>query len=179
MNKYLRYIIQNRMDIVVIIIFVVIFVAIVQVANFIMKNIKSAQGTTSNASSNVAITEQTTLSSAIGDKSENLEAKKNAKDVIVKFIDYCNNHQTEKAYELLTESCKKIVFNNDINLFSQNYYTPRFDSSKNYKIQNMRKQIFALLAATCCLSAQAQEKELPTMGWSSWNTFALNISDSI
>ena len=43
----------------------------------------------------------------------------------------------------------------------------------------MRKQIFALLAATCCLSAQAQEKELPTMGWSSWNTFALNISDSI
>ena len=35
------------------------------------------------------------------------------------------------------------------------------------------------LALASSLTLQAQEKELPTMGWSSWNTFALNISDSI
>ena len=35
------------------------------------------------------------------------------------------------------------------------------------------------LALAGSLTLQAQEKELPTMGWSSWNTFALNISDSI
>lgn len=34
-----------------------------------------------------------------------------------------------------------------------------------------------LVAAACSLPAVAQEK--PTMGWSSWNTFALNISESI
>ena len=43
----------------------------------------------------------------------------------------------------------------------------------------MRNRLLAFLAATCSLSLQAQEKELPTMGWSSWNTFAINISDSI
>ena len=43
----------------------------------------------------------------------------------------------------------------------------------------MKKNIIVALAAMCCLSTNAQEKELPTMGWSSWNTFALNISDSI
>ena len=42
------------------------------------------------------------------------------------------------------------------------------------------KKIFLLaMAAGCAMALQAQEIELPTMGWSSWNTFALNISDSI
>lgn len=44
----------------------------------------------------------------------------------------------------------------------------------------MRKKLLVALATSCCMSMQAQEEmELPTMGWSSWNTFALNISDSI
>ena len=42
------------------------------------------------------------------------------------------------------------------------------------------KKIFLLaMAAGCAMALQAQEIELPTMGWSSWNTFALKISDSI
>ena len=42
------------------------------------------------------------------------------------------------------------------------------------------KKIFLLaMAAGCAMALQAQEIELPTMGWSSWNTIALNISDSI
>ena len=43
----------------------------------------------------------------------------------------------------------------------------------------MRKKLLIALAAGCFMALQAQEIELPTMGWSSWNTFALNISDSI
>ena len=35
----------------------------------------------------------------------------------------------------------------------------------------------ALLAAMSITTASAQDG--PTMGWSSWNTFALNISESI
>ena len=42
------------------------------------------------------------------------------------------------------------------------------------------KKIFLLaMAAGCAMALQAQEIELPTRGWSSWYTFALNISDSI
>ena len=34
------------------------------------------------------------------------------------------------------------------------------------------KKIFLLaMAAGCAMALQAQEIELPTMGWSSWNTF--------
>ena len=42
----------------------------------------------------------------------------------------------------------------------------------------MKKNLFAgaLLCSTLCLNAQV---EGPTMGWSSWNTFAVNISEDI
>lgn len=43
----------------------------------------------------------------------------------------------------------------------------------------MKRKLLIVLTAASCFAVQAQEKELPTMGWSSWNTFALNISDSI
>ena len=43
----------------------------------------------------------------------------------------------------------------------------------------MKKNLLLAMAAGCTMALQAQEIELPTMGWSSWNTFALNISDSI
>ena len=43
----------------------------------------------------------------------------------------------------------------------------------------MKKNLFIAMAAGYAMALNAQEIELPTMGWSSWNTFALNISDSI
>lgn len=48
----------------------------------------------------------------------------------------------------------------------------------NLSIRSIRRSIAAAMAAALCsVPAAAQEK--PTMGWSSWNTFALNISESI
>ena len=46
---------------------------------------------------------------------------------------------------------------------------------------NMSKRVFSLflLSTTLFSTVHAQEYEKPTMGWSSWNTFALNINESI
>lgn len=42
------------------------------------------------------------------------------------------------------------------------------------------KKLFATMSvAALAMTAAAQVTELPTMGWSSWNTFALNINDSL
>ena len=45
----------------------------------------------------------------------------------------------------------------------------------------MRKQlVFAVMAALAALTtAPAQAQRTPTMGWSSWNTFALNINEQL
>jgi len=43
----------------------------------------------------------------------------------------------------------------------------------------MKRKLLVALVAGSTFAMQAEEIELPTMGWSSWNTFALNISDSI
>lgn len=42
--------------------------------------------------------------------------------------------------------------------------------------KNVLRKVVAMAAATLCVgSLYAQDR--PTMGWSSWNTFALNISE--
>lgn len=43
----------------------------------------------------------------------------------------------------------------------------------------MRKTYLTALAALVCSTLSAQGINTPTMGWSSWNTFALNISEDI
>lgn len=48
------------------------------------------------------------------------------------------------------------------------------------KNELMRRMAVLATAGICSLAANAQQKmETPTMGWSSWNTFALNISENI
>ena len=42
-----------------------------------------------------------------------------------------------------------------------------------------RRTYLTALAALVCSALGAQGVKTPTMGWSSWNTFALNISEDI
>lgn len=43
----------------------------------------------------------------------------------------------------------------------------------------MKKRCFAFFAASCALAFAADAFNPPTMGWSSWNTFALNINEDV
>lgn len=42
-----------------------------------------------------------------------------------------------------------------------------------------RKAASIVLMAACAVTMQAQRRNTPMMGWSSWNTFRVNISDSL
>ena len=43
----------------------------------------------------------------------------------------------------------------------------------------MNKKIMSLVLCAAMSATTATAQDGPTMGWSSWNTFALNISESI
>ena len=59
-------------------------------------------------------------------KSENVET-------ITSFIDYCNNQEIEKAYNLLTNDCKNVLFPTQ-DLFKENYYKKIFTNKKTYNL---------------------------------------------
>ena len=50
------------------------------------------------------------------------------------FISYCNNNDIASAYNLLSDGCKKELFNTQ-NDFKQKYYDKIFTSKKDYNIE--------------------------------------------
>lgn len=60
----------------------------------------------------------------------------NITDKIDEFINYCNNREYDKAYSYLTDDCKKVIFNDEIDNF-KNYIDNLFDEKKIYYVQNL------------------------------------------
>lgn len=60
--------------------------------------------------------------------------KKNSKEIIEQFVEYCNNNKVEDAYSMLSKDCKTVLFPN-INLFKSNYVNKIFNQSKTAKIE--------------------------------------------
>ena len=56
-------------------------------------------------------------------------------DMVDEYINYCNNKEYEKAYNMLSENCKNEAFNGDINKFTE-YIQSIFTQKKRYSIQN-------------------------------------------
>lgn len=56
-------------------------------------------------------------------------------DIIDEYINYCNNSEYEKAYNMLSANCKSEAFNNDINKF-MTYIKSIFTEKKRYSVQN-------------------------------------------
>ena len=51
------------------------------------------------------------------------------------FLTYCKNHEPEKAYGLLSQDCKNILYPNE-KVFEQQYYKGKFSSEKKYSFQS-------------------------------------------
>lgn len=67
---------------------------------------------------------------------------KNTQDVLDKFFGYCNNKDLNKAYEMLTDKCKELVYPN-VNLFKSNYYDNVFGGeTKMYSFENWSGNIY-------------------------------------
>lgn len=56
-------------------------------------------------------------------------------DFIENYVKYCNNRDYVKAYNLISDDCKKNFFGNSYNNFV-NYVSEKFDSTKSYAIQS-------------------------------------------
>lgn len=51
------------------------------------------------------------------------------------FLTYCKNHEPEKAYGLLSQDCKNILYPNET-IFEEQYYKGKFTGEKKYSFQS-------------------------------------------
>lgn len=64
-------------------------------------------------------------------------------NLIEQFLKYCINSQPEKAYDLLSSDCKKVLYPSE-KLFEDLYYNGNFDKNKNtiFNLGHLLVEIF-------------------------------------
>lgn len=132
MNKIIRYWNQNRKKIIIIIAIIAFIIIMLNVINYIFKQMYNSP---ENVELNIEDRQKPTQSVITGQNVSKDITEENI-NIIKEFVDYCNNNETEKAYELLSNDCKA-EFNNDINTFISNYYKRNFQTKKTYDLELM------------------------------------------
>ena len=128
MDRLLKFYNQNRYIIwLVILILIAIFVLIQILDNIASKKISIEN--TNNQKTDTFNTIDKNYSIISGER-----VKTEVSDIIDDFINYCNNKEVEKAYELLSDECKEILYPT-VEDFTNNYYSKLFYEKKTYLYQ--------------------------------------------
>lgn len=139
MHKLRRFFYQNKYQIFKVLGIIAFIIIIIQFMNFLVR--KNGNNKISNTVSNTTEVKEnnkgviSTKSAVTGNK----VAKKDldgATTAINNFVEYCNKQDFEKAYDLITDECKKQLFKN-VNEFKTTYYKNLFNGEKkNCTIEN-------------------------------------------
>lgn len=136
MNKIIRMWNQNRKKIIIIALGVVFIFAIIQVLNQVAKEEIQKKANNNNVSSVQNYQKLPTTSSRTGEVVSEEKTKTNV-NIIENFVQACNNADTKKAYDLLTDECKNTLFPTEQD-FIDNYYNLIFKTKKTIDIENYK-----------------------------------------
>lgn len=139
---------RNRKSILRFIIIVAFIIIFIQILNYFAKkeNIKNndlqeKNETKVNISSGKTNVEDN--KSSITGESISKDKLTTVSEVINKFVEYCNNGNNEKAYELLTTNCKEKLYPT-IDIFENNYCNKTFSKEMVCEITNWVGDIYKI-----------------------------------
>lgn len=147
MYKLIRFFNQNKNQIIKIGVFIIFLFIILQLLNKLaqINNKESIKNVTvSNTSSTTQNDNKGLISnkSAVNGGEVSKENLKNATDTIYEFVDYCNKQEIEKAYNLITEECKKQMYPT-LDSFKNAYYGDVFNGKqRTCTIENWVNDIY-------------------------------------
>ena len=145
MHKLRKFIYQNKYQILGVLGIIAFILIIIQLMNlWARKNnnseIENRQQNTTivNENNSGVISEK----SAVTGKEVSKQQLDNETTAINKFMEYCNNQDFENAYNMITEECKKQMYNS-LDIFKQSYYKNVFNGEKkNFTIENWVKYTY-------------------------------------
>lgn len=126
MNKLIRFYNQNRHIVWIVLLSAIAIITFIQILNRFIINENSEEQKV-NYQNTINSSKLNVNYSVITGKEVN-EKKTN---VVDEFIEYCNNGQVEKAYEMLANDCKEILYPN-FEEFKNRYYNEIFNTKKQY-----------------------------------------------
>lgn len=128
MNRLIKFYNQNRYIIWIVILVLVAIIALIQILNnFASKKISMDNTVTQNVITDTYFDKNYSVITGKDIKAETSQ-------IIDDFINYCNNKELEKAYGLLSDECKKILYPT-LEDFTKKYYNKLFTNKKTYLYQ--------------------------------------------
>lgn len=127
-----RNITENRYKILAIIVAIILILCLIRMLNEFAKGTNQKKNENTNTSYTSSYKPQETV--VLGGNVQDSKQEKNSK-VMDEFIKYCNSKEIEKAYNLLTEECKREKFSNSIENFKKEYVEKIFTTTKTYNMQ--------------------------------------------
>lgn len=136
MHKLLRYYNQNKFKVWMIVLAIVLGYALLQVLNSAIANQNTEeenkdQETTSN---NVVSYRNESKSMVSGEKVSSLYSDEIG-EVINQFFTYCINHDPQRAYDMVANDTKQLLYPTE-QLFEKNYYENKFAGNKQFSFQS-------------------------------------------
>lgn len=131
MNRFIRYWNQNRKNILITLLIVIFIFIIIKVINNLLKeDNKNISYTNTMQIEDTSIPKE----SVITGQEVPEEITNNNLDIIKSFVEFCNTKQYERAYNLLSDECKKEKYHT-INEFTEIYCKKIFESEKTYNLE--------------------------------------------
>ena len=144
MHNLLRYIRMNKKKIIKVALIIAFLIIVLQVLNYLTVMNKGIELGTSNNSDIVKESNGTITSdkSAVTGGKVSTKQIKEVGNIINEFVDFCNNGKVEDAYNMLSDSCKEVIFPN-IESFKEYYYEKIFNGkNREYTLQNWSENIY-------------------------------------
>ena len=135
MHKLLRYYNQNRLKIWAILLAIVLGYALLQVLNNAIANHNTEENNEQETTSNNVVSYRNESESMVTGGRVSSTYSEQIGQVINQFFTYCVNHDSQRAYDMVSNNTKQVLYQTE-ELFEKNYYQNKFNGNKQFSFQS-------------------------------------------
>lgn len=135
MHKLLRYYNQNKIKIWVIALAIVLGYALLQVLNSAIANHNTEENNEQETTSNNVVSYRNESESMVTGGRVSSTYSEQIGQVINQFFTYCVNHDPQRAYDMVSNNTKQVLYQTE-ELFEKNYYQNKFNGNKQFSFQS-------------------------------------------
>lgn len=135
MHKLLRYYNQNKIKIWAVVLAIVLGYALLQVLNSAIANHNTEENNEQETTSNNVVSYRNESESMVTGGRISSTYSEQIGQVINQFFTYCVNHDPQRAYDMVSNNTKQVLYQTE-ELFEKNYYQNKFNGNKQFSFQS-------------------------------------------
>ena len=134
MYKIWKYYNQNKLKVWAIILAVILGWLLLQVVNNALKEANKQENTSNEETTSNVVSYNSESKAIISEGSVSSKYSDDLAEIINQFYTYCVEHNPQRAYEMLSDDAKRVLYQTQ-ELFEDLYYNSKFEGDKQFSFQ--------------------------------------------